>query len=143
MKRKALVVLLAVMGLMIPLGAASASTKVDCLFLQDGTMTWEELVIVCQEFIDGYNWDEPPYEIDYPHDCSIYSVGQSWEDLVEDCLAGYEAEGFGSYAVQDGDLSLWSISQRYGISFGALLDANAGQLENVNLIRVGDEIRLP
>lgn len=116
---------------------------IECSIFQDGTKTWAEVIEECQEFADGYDWEPPPYEQDYPHDCFIYQqVGQPWEEVVEDCLAGYEAEGFGSYAVQDDDLSLWSISQRYGIPFGALLDANA-HLPDVNLIRVGDRINMP
>lgn len=113
---------------------------VECSIFWDGVKTWNEVIEECKEFQEGYDWEPPIYENDYPHDCFIYSVGQPWEDLVEDCLAGFEAEGYGSYEVQDGDLSLWSISQKYAIPFGALLDANPA---HPDLIRVGDVIRLP
>ena len=46
------------------------------------------------------------------------------------------------YTIQRGDLSLWEVSQRLGIPFGSLLDANSS-MENPNLIRIGDMIRLP
>ena len=121
------------------LGSANlGSGDIDCLFLQDGTKTWEELIIECQEFQDGYVWTPPPYEEDYPHDCTVY---QPWEAMAADCDAWLASLRVGSsYIVQDGDLSLWSISQKLGISFGALLDVNP---VNPDLIYVGDVINLP
>ena len=46
------------------------------------------------------------------------------------------------YTVARGDLSLWTIAGKLDIPFGSLLDAN-WHMENVNLIHVGDVIKLP
>lgn len=49
----------------------------------------------------------------------------------------------GGYTVQQGDLSLWSISIKLDIPFGALLDANYDQPMLSTCLRVGDQVRLP
>lgn len=123
----------------------AGSGDVDCSIFNDGIRTHEEVLEICAEFEEDYNWEPPPYEDDYPHDCLaywLYEPWTTWEEMGAICLAGYASEGGSgsSYEVQAGDLSLWSISQKYGIPFGALLDANPS---NPDLIRVGDRINLP
>ncbi len=103
---------------------------IDCVIFADGIKSHEQVMAECQEYAETYVWDEPVY------DEPVTECWRAWQfGLVETC----EASG-NAYTVQDGDLSLWSISQKYGISFGALLDANP---ENPNLIRVGQTIALP
>jgi len=109
---------------------------IDCVIFADGIKSHEQVMAECIEYAEGYEWDTPIYEDDYPHDCTAY---QSWEEIAAECDAYLGLSQSSSYTIQDGDLSLWSISQKYGIPFGALLDANP----NSDLIRVGDRINLP
>lgn len=85
------------------------------------------------EFFEFYDWD-----------------GITEHQPVSECWKLYAAllvtscdDQSGAYVVQDGDLSLWSISARLGISFGALLGANSGPGLDPDLIHVGDVINLP
>lgn len=114
----------------------SVSGDFPCDYLYDGVRTYEEIIELCKEANDNYDWELPIYENNYPHDCTVY---QPWEAIAEECDTRLVGSG-ASYVVQDGDLSLWSISQKYGIPFGALLDANP---VDPDLIRVGDRINLP
>ncbi len=45
------------------------------------------------------------------------------------------------YKAVDGD-SLWKISQKFGVNFNALLNANP-QIPNKNLIQPGETIHIP
>ncbi len=86
----------------------------------------------CHDFFEFYDYEEPDYGTTFISDCwKQYDAG-----FVSAC-----DDGGSTYVVSDGDLSLWTISQRLGISFGALLDAYQG--DNPDLIRVGDSINLP
>ena len=108
----------------------SGGGDVDCTIFSDGIKTYEEVIEECQEFADGYDWEPPVYE---------EPVTECWRQWQFGFVSSCESGGT-TYTVQDGDLSLWSISQSLGISFGALLDANP---TDPDLIHVGDVIYLP
>jgi len=110
----------------------SGGNDIECVIFQDGTMTHEEVMTECREFAETYEWEAPVYDEPVTECWTMWQFG-----LVDECPVGVNN---GSYTVQDGDLSLWTISQKLGISFGALLDANSG---DADLIRVGDHINLP
>ena len=110
----------------------AGSGEPDCIIFDDGVRTHEEIMEACREFAEGYVWEPPVYAEPVTECWTQWQFG-----LVDDCPVGGSGA---SYVVRDGDLSLWSISQKYGIPFGALLDANPS---SPDLIRVGDRINLP
>lgn len=101
----------------------------DCVYFQDGTMTHEEVMVACREYMETW---VPPEIVEHQ------PVPLSW--ILYDLGIIGNVESGRTYVVQDGDLSLWSISQKLGIFFGDLLSLNP---DNPDLIRVGDTIILP
>lgn len=120
-----LVIVLAVAGL---IGPADPGHGIDCAIFDDGVKSHEEVLEICAEFDEDYHWEGITEH---------QPVSECWKQydalLVESCDS--------TYTVSDGDLSLWTISQKLGISFGALLDANSEG--SPDLIHVGDVIILP
>lgn len=131
MVKKLLVALFLVVG--VTLGSSVPAQAIDCIIFDDGVRTQAEIMEACRDFAEDYVWEPPDYEVDFD-DMPL------WWHLFDLGLIDEEPSQASEYEVQDGDLSLWSISQSLGIPFGALLDANPN---SPDFIRVGDTINLP
>lgn len=62
---------------------------------------------------------------------------------VGSAVPAYAHDGSGDYTVVQGDLSLWTIAIKLGISFGALLDANWDNPGLSECLMLGDRVELP
>ncbi len=129
--KKLLIALVLAAG--VTLGSSVSAQAIDCIIFDDGIRTHEEIMEACREFAEDYVYEPPDYEVDFD-DMPL------WWHLYDLGLIDEEPSQASEYEVQDGDLSLWTISQKLGVSFGALLDANP---DSPDLIRVGDRINLP
>ena len=119
--------------------ALGGGSDIECVIFQDGTKTHEQVMEECRAFAETYDWEAPEYEVafeDFPISWHLFDHGLiSSVDGVSDSGS--------TYTVQDGDSSLWSIADKLGVSFGALLAANSGPGLDPDLIRVGDVVSLP